>query len=387
KDGASGAGMMKPPTMGGATAPVSVEGGGYAGGSLGKTPGLDAPLPAESFQIPQEKRRLIRRRYLDLFGRGPTEAEVLAAAKQTDEQQVDAMLASVEFWRSWYEDELFYFLLIDQFRPTGEPLASMPERLARGECTARDALAEIVISQYFSARNPGNDTFVTVVMEECLGLKVQDKANVKDLEGGKKMYDGYPASYLGEKGASQSDVVKITFAKKLFSEKYVERLYRRIMGAEISPEERARAAEAFEKDARSLPATVKSWILSPVYASNAKYPRPKSDPQWVRTLYADLLGARPDYKEFRDTRNALLALADSTPIRRVLGKVVIDSKKADRAAAVGSDPKRWIDERFLLLLGRLPTEKESAEFQAVLKEDGPRVILKALVQSHDYQSY
>src|SRR5206468_994556 len=120
---------------------------------------------------------------------------------------------------------------------------------------------------------------------------------------------------------------------------------------------------------------------------NAKYPRAKTDPQWVRTLYVDLLGARPDYKEFRDTRNALLALADSTPIRRVLGKVVVDSKKADRAAAVGADGKRWIEERFLLLLGRPATPKELEEFQAVLKDDGPRVILKALVQSRDYQSY
>src|SRR5205085_5824628 len=107
------------------------------------------------------------------------------------------------------------------------------------------------------------------------------------------------------------------------------------------------------------------------------------DPQWVRTLYADLLGARPDYKEFRDTRNALLALADSTPIRRVLAKVVVDSKKAERAVAVGADPKRWIEERFLLLLGRPPSAKELDEFQAVMKEDGPRVILKALVQSRD----
>src|SRR5436309_2552835 len=81
---------------------------------------------------------------------------------------------------------------------------------------------------------------------------------------------GAPTAYVGEVGLSQSDVVMIMFAKKLFSERYVERLYKRIIGAEIPPEERARAVDAFEKDAKSLAASVKAWVLSPVYVSNAK---------------------------------------------------------------------------------------------------------------------
>ncbi len=380
-------GTMTGPAPTPAPVPTAVEGGGYAGGPLGKTPGLDGPLGAESFALAEDARRLIRRRFLDLLGRGPTEAEILAAAKAGDEASVDALVASGEFWRSWYEEELFYMLLIDQFRPTGEPLASLPDRLARGEADPKGGLAEIVISQYFSARNPGNDTFVTVVLEQGLGLKVQEKANVATLEAGKKMYDGYETAFLGEKGASQSDVVRIVFGKRAFAERYVERLHRRICGAELPEAERAAAAERFEKDPRGLAAVVRGWVLSPRYVSTAKYPRAKTDPQWVRTLYADLLGARPAYKEFRDTRNALLALADSTPIRRVLGKVVVDSKRADRAAAVGGDGKRWIEERFLLLLGRKPRAGELEAYEAVLKESGPRVVLRAIVQSQEYQSY
>jgi len=381
-----GADAMKPTPMS-APAQPSFDGGGYAGGPLGKTPGLDGPLPPESMALSPDARRLVRRRFLDLLGRGPTEAEVLAASKAGETAAVDALLRSQEFWRNWYEEELYFFLLIDQFRPTDGSLASLPDRLASGSVEPRSALAEIVISQYFAARNPGNDTFVTVIMEQVVGLKVQEKANAKDLDGGKKMFDGYPAAFLGEKGDSQADIVKIAFAKRAMSERYIERLHRRIVGSEIAAPERSAAAERFERAPAELPAIIRAWVLSPAYASASKYPREKTDAQWIRTLYADLLGARPDYREFRDTRNALLALADSTPIRRVLGKVVVDSKKSDRAAAVGADGKRWIEERFLLLLGRGPRAEEAAAFEEVLRESGPRIVLQALVQSREYQSY
>jgi hypothetical protein len=392
--GTMGGSMEGSMTGGSRAAPIpapsqpALEGGGYAGGPIARsTPGLDGPLGAESLAVPEDARRLIRRRYMDLLGRGPVEAEVLSAARAGEQATVATLVRSPEFWRNWYEEELFYFLLIDQFRPTGEPLASLPDRLARGETDPRSALAEIVISQYFSARNPGNDTFVTVVMEQVLALKVQEKGNAKDLEGGKKMYDGYASSFLGEKGDSQADVVRIAFSRRAMSERYVERLHRRVVGAEIAPEERARAALRFERAPKELAAIVEGWALSPAYAAAAKYPRAKTDPQWIRTLYADLLGARPDYREFRDTRNALLALADSTPIRRVLGRVVVDSRKADRAAAAGADPKRWVEERFLLLLGRRPKPAEATAFEEALRGHGPRLVLRALVQSKEYQTY
>jgi hypothetical protein len=373
-----------------AALPAAAADGGFAGGPLGACPGLDGVLAEASWSVPAEARKLIRRRYLDLLGRGPSEAELLAAAKAGDETSVDALLASEEFWRHWYEDELFYFLLIDQFRPTSEPLVSLPARLASGEADPRTALDSIVISQYFSARNPGNDTFVTVVMEQVLGLKVQDKANVAALEAGKKLYDGAPGTFLGEKGASQADVVRISFGRKEFADRYVERLYRRIAGAELDPAARDRAAARFREDPRAVKALVREWVLAPSYRDRTT-PRPKTDMQWIQTVYVDLLGARPSYRELRDTRNALLALADSAPIRLVLGRVIVDSKKADRASDTRGDGERWVKERFLLLLGRPANIEELAAYTSTLKElgpkDGPRVVLRAILSSKEYQRY
>jgi hypothetical protein len=397
----AGAGMMQPGAAGGTALPAAGSvppgdampaasaDGGYKGGPVGPCPGLDGPLAPESWQVPLELRRLVRRWYLDLLGRTPTEAEVLEAARAGGRATVDKLLASEEFWRAWYEAELFYFLLIDQFRPTAEPLISLPARLARGEADPRAALEAIVISQFFSARNPGNDTFVTVVMEQVLGLKVQEKENVAALEAGKKMYDGVPTAFLGEKGATQADVVRISFGKRAFAERYVERLHRRITGDEIGAGDLARAADRFAKDPRALSDLVREWVLAPAYRERPA--RAKTDVQWIQALYVDVLGTRPEYRELRDTRNALLALADSTPIRLVLSKVVADSKKADRAADVRGDATRWIRERFLLLLGRPANHEEVAACEAVLKDlgprDGPRAVLRAILSSQEYQRY
>lgn len=373
-----------------AAMPAASGDGGYAGGTLGPCPGLDGPLLDESWKVPPEVRRAIRRRYLDLLGRGPSEAEVLAAAQSGEEGAVDRLLASEDFWRHWYEDELFYFLLIDQFRPTSEPLISLPARLAKGQADPRAALEEIVISQFFSARNPGNDTFVTVVMEQVLGLKVQEKANVPALDAGKKLYDGAPGTFLGEKGASQADVVRISFGKKEFAERYVERLFRRLTGGEIDAAARTSVGARFREDPTRLAAIVREWVLAPAYRDRAAV-RQKSDMQWIQTIYVDLLGGRPDYKEFRETRNALLALADSTAIRLVLGRVMVDSKKAERAANTRGQDERWVKERFLLLLGRPANIEELAAYTTTMKglgpKDGPRVVLRAIVSSREYQRY
>ena len=69
------------------------------------------------------------------------------------------------FWRAWLEEQLYYFLLVDNFRPTSQRVLDAPGDLSKGKIGAREALHRIVLSASFDRRNPGPDTFVTVVME------------------------------------------------------------------------------------------------------------------------------------------------------------------------------------------------------------------------------
>src|SRR5690349_15943082 len=117
-----------------------------------------------------------------------------------------ALAASPEFWQQWFEEQLYYFLLVDNFAPRGEGMLEIPGELAAGKLHVRDAIHRIALSSSFDQRNPGADTFVTVVMEQLAGLAVEK--NRRELEIGKAMYDGKPGNFLGRAGSTRSDIVR-----------------------------------------------------------------------------------------------------------------------------------------------------------------------------------
>ena len=55
--------------------------------------------------------------------------------------------------------------------------------------------------------------------------------------------------------------------------------------------------------------------------------RSKTERQFLRGLWHDLLERTPTYEELRNLRNAMQAMADPAPLRSVLAKVVLDSGK------------------------------------------------------------
>ena len=86
---------------------------------------------------------------------------------------------------------------------------------------------------------------------------------------------------------------------------------------------------------------------------------------------------------------AFLSLADPTPIRLVMGRVLLESNEA-RIPASAVDPFRFVDEQFVRLLARPPTADERGAFARALKSDPnvtPRLVLLTLITSPEYQSY
>src|SRR5262249_31594761 len=152
-------------------------------------------------------RRFLRAVWIDVTGRTPLPDEWKRSQGRPRRDVVAELVASPAAWDGFYEEELFYFLLVDNFRPSTEAIAALPKELAAKHVGVREALRQIVSSQFFNARNPGNDTFVTGVLEQLLGLTVQKETAT--LEAGKKMYDGAATPFLGKRGASQADLVRI----------------------------------------------------------------------------------------------------------------------------------------------------------------------------------
>ncbi|MBI5366762.1 MAG: hypothetical protein HZA54_06975, partial [Planctomycetes bacterium] len=334
-----------------------------------------------------DTRRATRRYYMDLLGRAPSDAEYAAAAGMTADELLGQLVRSADHYETWYEDQLFFFLLLDNFRPATENLTAIPERLANGEITVRDAIHEIVISQYFNARNPGNDTYVTVILEQLLGIVVQDRKEV--LERGKKMYDGYPNEIFSQKGANQSDLVYIVLQQGEFAELFLKRCYTSLLGRAPAKDALAAAALRFAKEPESFPEIEKGWLLSPEYQDGLAKPKTKNDHMFIRSLYMDLLSRKPSYQEFRSMRNALLALSDSGPIRSVLTKVIVDSEKVAAPEKEKLELAPWLKANYVRYLCREPSAEELDLFAQVLAGKGatPKTLLLAILTSKEYQSY
>jgi hypothetical protein len=345
-----------------------------------------APSIAKPLTLDPVDRRFLRAVTIDLAGRTPLPAGWKEAQGRPRAQIVRSLAASLPAWEGFYEEELFYFLLVDNFRPSTDAFLEMPRMLAEGKLSAREAQLQIVSSQFFNARNPGNDTFVTVVLEQLLGITVQKETAT--LEAGKKMYDGYVAVFLGKKGASQADLVRIAVEDERFEPCFLERRFAAIFG-EPPPRKRLAADSArLRADPFAWPAIVSDWLCSQAYEELLSSPRPKSDRVFVRALFADLLGRPPEYQEFRRCRNALLALSDSRPLRSVLIKMMLDAGLGAAGEAAGSDAEAFVADRFLHLLARPPSREESEAFARELRAGvSPRLVLRALLTHGEYQAY
>jgi hypothetical protein len=333
-------------------------------------------------------RTYVREVYIDLLGRGPRPDEVAKALDHSREEVVTELLGRDELYQEWYEQELLYFLLIDNFRPA-EDSADVAKRLKAKEITVRDAIQAIVIGQYFNQRNPGNDTFVTVVLEQLHGLKVQDPKNKRLLDAGKKMYDGYAATLFGKQGKNQADVVKIVVAERGFLEHLVRRSYRRVTGLDMDKDEVAKAADRLEKEespGASFFELEKSWVLSPKYLERVPLLRAKSERAFIRTLFLDILGRTPEEEELRNARNALRSLADPGPLKAVLAKVLLDSNKTK--VSLDGDAPGFVRNQFLRLLAREPKPGELSKFQQAVESGTSReTVVRAIVTSPEYEGY
>ncbi len=331
-------------------------------------------------------RRFLRAVSIDLAGRTPLPAESIAAQQRSRGDVVRELAASRPSWEGFYEEELFYFLLVDNFRPSTDAFVEMPALLHERKLSVREALLQLVSSQFFNSRNPGNDTFVTVVLEQLLGVTVQKEAAT--LEAGKKMYDGYATTFLGKRGSSQADLVRIAVEHEDFESFFLERRFAAIFG-DVPPKKRLAAdAARLRADPFQWPAIVTEWLSSQAYEELLARPRSKTDRVFVRALFADLLGRVAEYQEFRRCRNALLALSDSRPLRSVLIKMMLDAGLGSVGEEATKDPATFVADRFLHLLARPPTPAEGDAFVREIRAGAsPKLVLRALLTHSEYQTY
>jgi hypothetical protein len=330
----------------------------------------------------------LRLTYLTLFGRPPFRSEREAWLGRPAGELLERVISDPELWDNWLEEQLYYFLLVDNFRPAPEELLSIPEELAEGELGVRSVLQRIALSSSFDRRNPGPDTFVTVMMEQFLGLTVQ--RNKRELEIGKKIYDGTPGSFLGKPGNSQADVVRIVLEDQRMLGHFLGREHRRLLRQEPAERDVDLWSKTLADDDTAFDEIVHGWIDSEAFERRLQARAPQPNRLFVRALFVDILDRLPREDEAQRMRNALDGLADSGPLRSVIARLLIDSDKAsipDRKEI--TDPRTWIAGLFERLLGRPASETELASFLDVYEDPSckPATVLYAIVSHPEYQTW
>jgi hypothetical protein len=134
--------------------------------------------------------------------------------------------------------------------------------------------------------------------------------------------------------------------------------------------------------------------------------RGKTSSQFLRTVYADLLGRTPESFElvvsvqgtvvFRLPTDeemflagALDGLGDSLPMRNLIVKGLLHSTEVTVPEKNAVDAREFITEQFRRLLGREPNTYELEAFAKEWATDvsvGPRTVIRAIIASREYQS-
>jgi hypothetical protein len=146
--------------------------------------------------------------------------------------------------------------------------------------------------------------------------------------------------------------------------------------------------DALEQDGSGFSDIVTGWFLSAALdrrmATSASIP----NRSFVRALFVDLFGRLPEDGESNRIRGALDALADSTPLRSLVARVILDSGSVplpERASI--AEPERWIGELFERMLGRWPSDLESQTFLQCYADPACRLetLIYAIVSHPEYQ--
>jgi len=331
---------------------------------------------------------MLRTVCLDLLGRPPLPAEREAWLDKDLRDFLKETTNTLEFWEHWLEEQFYYFLLIDNFRPETEGVQAVPAKMVEGRLNPREAVHRVVLSPSFEMRNPGADTFVTVVMEQLAGMRVQKKT--RELEIGKALYDGRPGVFLGYRGNSQADVVKICVESKDFARKFITREYERMVHRGGSKKPLASWSRTFHREPVGYRDIVREWFVSDEYMTRLTEQHPLSNRAFVNALHVDLLGRMPTQKEAEPMREALDGLGDSAPLRSILARLLLDSGRATIPEKSSiSNRREWSASLFPRFFGREASKEELDAVCGALDEPScqPSTILYALLSHPEYHRF
>lgn len=163
--------------------------------------------------------------------------------------------------------------------------------------------------------------------------------------------------------------------------------------------------------ALTAPACDTTYVFEPIdvgEADDGRTPQARSNSQFIRAVYADLVGRQPESYDFvidsagtevgrlpiEEQQYLLAALdgvGDPTPLRALIIAGLVRSAEVElpEKSAV-DDPAGFVSEQFRRYLGREPGAYELRAFVDEWESDpavGPHAVVRALLESREYQSF
>lgn len=326
--------------------------------------------------------RRIRRVYLDLFGRPPTPAEAIAEARSGLEGLFATLAVRSEYGTAWYEELTLRYGLSAAFRPRSQAARSLALRIPSEVLTPPQVHAALLMDPAFLARHPPGRALAEVIARELF----QRAPSPRELEAHARLARGEAARFedVGEVANAGAYLAAFVRTARFREATLQRRLERFLPAGDLAGRMRA-ATRAAEEGGASWRAFLVTLFSSRSYLDRSQL-RPKEDVTYVRSLFFDLLERRPTERELTATLHAVRQLPGRSAPLAMLARILIESGEVPLPLLVDiADGPRWIRDRFLRYLGRLPREDELTDYKNALKETlAPELVVLALVTTPEY---
>ena len=325
----------------------------------------------------------LRRLYLDVLGRSPTPAEAIAEERQGVRALVKNILLRAEMGRAWVEETSIRFGLFGDTRPVSDEAISLALRVPSENLPPHVVERTLALDPSFLRRHPAGRPLADAIARLLLGrepTEAEDRAAIA-------LAEGSPVE-LPELGAIESprDWLLKVMDTRAFRRAAMLRRLRRFLDSGDAGKHVGRALVAVEEGHQSWRAFLEGLLTDRAYLERKRL-RPKGTVTFLRSLFIDLLERKPTDREMTALVRAVRAMGDDTAAFAAVVRIMIDSGQAPIPLLVDIyDLPRWLKDRFLRYLGRMPSKTELQEYGKVAQdpEGGPELIIQALLTGAEY---
>jgi len=327
--------------------------------------------------------RRLRRLYLDVLGRSPTPGEAIAEERQGTRALVKNILLRAEMGRAWVEEVSIRFGLFGDYRPVSDDAIDLALRVPSENLPPHLVERALALDPSFLRRHPSGRPLADAIAERLRGRPSTEEETLAAIALAEGKTVAMPG--LGAVDSPRAWLIKVLDSKGFRRAAMLRRL-ERFLDSGDARKHIGRALNAVEDGNKVWREYLEGVLNDRSYLERKKL-RPKGTVTFLRCLFVDLLERKPTDREMAALVRAVGAMGGDTAAYAAIVRIMIDSGQAALPDLVDIyDLPRWLKDRFLRYLGRLPTSAELKAYGEAIghPEGGVELIIQALLTGAEY---